>query len=957
MLRFFVLLLMMVSFLYGAQKQKVIHIKHLQDGSMLVRVALNYANPRELSRRLRGSDGIMDIHLPIPGNWKVLSAQGYLSYSPSVLLLKDHSSGVITFNNVNIKQFKLFKYMNVGVKFKINPKYIKDYNDLRIEIIQHYTDKCENNSNSQLWTDINLVDSYIEYHIIKTPIPEEIQSLTTHMIDSKQYELEPLNYVVSKNPNDEELRYYALLTGAAANAIKYRMAPISVSHQIDLKKHNILITTKKEAKKELSILRYKYLFEYDPLFALKFNNEKYEPITAQNIEVQPSQFGLKITKKNALAFKSVYFNKGKIAISHLPIEDKKSVTVSFWFKSDDTTQNAILFGFENYALVLDKNKIGFQTNQRDLYGARVRNIGKKWHHIVAVFDAHNIHRNSIYLDGKRLILKQLKKRTIASTFSSFAFIGGRLIDDLRNFKGYIDQFYFFDEKLPSLFIKKMYKLAKKYKKQNYDESLFIGEKILYDVNVLRNPYLPQKAILVIAPKEKKDIENVLYGLYKKDLSFYFRQGLNITQTKIPPKAKAYSAKNYIPVDTKIYFSDLGYKTQVLKGWYPPSIAIKFNVYPDHHFGDKERIKTYLNYVFPSTVNEDSVANMFLNGKFAQQIKIMDAVSSESLSLKTGGLFDTKHQQKLPAFLLDKGHNTLKFEFSLVPKSSGYCSVTNSENLLVMIMDDSYFILPQSKRWIEMPYMQYIHSSAYPYSIYPDLQDTQLVLANNDTQTIASAMNFVFFLAQEIQGFPFYINITQNPKHIQKEKQLIFFGTISDSLLQKISQNGPIPFSKSKIEKAYPFVHRFVTQKSIVDDDRLKKYRFLMKVKETNELDTNLLVEMFQSPYDDEKTVLMFVAQTPQLLNKSVKSLLAFENRHFFNGDALIYNADMEEGVSFDIKKKYVLSSMNWLDTMSLLIGMDPWFYLSFLVITLIMIGWIAKVLLKDFKKRIHKHVE
>ena len=959
MIKIAMIVAFITSFLFGVQPQKEnpLTVLHLKDGTMLVRVALNYANPREHSRRLRGSNGMLSVHLPVPGNWKVLNVSGYISYTPSILLLKDNSSGVISFNNINIKQFKLFDNMDTGVKFKIKSKYIKDYNELRIEMIQHYAKRFENNTNSQLWTDVSLSESYIEYHIAKTAIPEELSSLTTHMMDSKQYELEPLNYVISKHPSDEELRHYALITGGAANAIKYRMTPISVSHTLALKKQNIVITTKAEAKKKLKPLNYKYFFSHDPLLSLKFNDENFELISTQKISFQTSEEGLHIVKKNALSGKSLYMDgKGKLALSNLHIEKSNEVSVAFWFRPSSMKQRSILFGFEKFRLVLDKKRLGFSTSSNDIYGSKVKDLSNKWHHIVAVFNKTNLRGSRIFIDGKSLALRQLKGRSRVGSFSDFAFIGGRLEDHKKNYKGMLDQFYFFNKPLSAKFAYQLYSLASRYKKHSYDEALFISEKISHDINLLRNPSAPEKAILVIAPKTKEEIEGVIYGLYKQDLSFYFRSGLDVKSVEIPNKAPAYSAKDYIPVDTKIYLSDLGYKTQVLKGWYPPSISIDFKVYPDHHFSDKDKIDAYLNYVFPTTVSDDSVANIFLNKKFAKQIQIMEQVKSDSLSAKVGGLLEDSNKKQLPAFLLDKGHNTLRFDFSLVPKMNGY-SISNSENLLVMIMDNSYFILPKSKRWIEMPYMQYIHTSAYPYSIYPDLQDTQLILANDDAKTIASAMNFMFFISQEIQSYPYYVSITKDVNKIEKNKHLVFFGTIFDKSLQDFSKNAPVTFSQTLMDKPYPFIKRFIKHESITNEDRLIKYRFVSKMKETNQLDQNLLVEMFRSPYNEDKTALMFVAQSPHHLNYGLKSLLAFENRHLLDGDTLLYNPVAEAGVTFDIAPKYVLTSMNIIDRVSLLLNANPLFYVGSLIFFLVVVSWFVRGLLLDFKRRKHKYVE
>ena len=951
-MRLLLLFILTTTFLFAikTEKPQTIKIKELKDGTLLVKIALNYENPIEMSRRIRGVDGIYNVALPIPGSWKVLSAKGYISYSPSILLQKEHSAGVINFNNMIVKQFKLFKYRETGVKFSIDPSYIKEYNQLRIEMIQHYTDKYEDGASSQLWTDINLVKSYIEFHVEKIAIPEEIHSLTTHMLDGKQYKIEPINYVISKNPTDEELHNYALITGATANSIQYRMAPISVSNSLKIKEHNIVISTKKAIKKKLSPLKSYFLFQDEPIYSLHFNNKNLKPLINSEITLSHSKTGVAIQKKGSFHGKSLTLHQGKLTLHKLPLKKNDAVTISLWMKSNTTKQSATLFGFDNYKLVLNKRYIGFSTDNKNLYGTKFK-PNNRWHHILATFHRKDIRKNIIYIDGKKVKLRKISGRRIKKLppFSSSATIG--------KYNGSIDQLYIFDKALSSKTINKLYKLAKQNRKKSYSEALFISEKILYDINILRNPISPNKVILLVAPDDLNQIDQVIYGFYKKDLSLYFRQGLNIRSVEIPPKAKAYSAKDYIPVQTDISFKELGYETTVLRGWYPPSISIDFKVYPDHYFNSKDRIKAHLNYVFPITVNPDSVSNIFINGKFAKQIDIMQASKKSFLSSTTEGFLNKEDTKELPVYLLDKGHNKIKFEFSLVPNKKNILRIHNTQNLLVMIMDNSYFSLPASTRWIEMPYMEYVPSSGYPYSIYPDLQDTQIILTDTDNDTISASMNFIYFLSQEIGGHPYYLNITQNIEDADKNRQLVLFGSSHDIKMQEFSNYAPISFDALDIDKPYPFIKRFIDKKSLGDDTRLKKYKYISKMKETNQLDENLLVQMFQSPYNDEKTVLMFVGEKPEYLNKGVKSILSYKNRHYIEGDTLIYNPTVENGTSFNINDKYILTNMNFIDRISLQLGMNPLLYISVLIIFIFLLAWFIRRLLLNLKKKNHPYVE
>ncbi len=962
-MRFVVLFLLLVSIVFGAKKDiaSAVHVKELPDGTSIIKIALNYEKPWVITKKIRGTNSVEGINFPVPGNWEILSVDGYISYEPSITLDKDTSSGVISLNDVVLKQFKVFENSKTGVKFKVNTNLFKQYNWFKIQMYQHLVknkEKCEDKISQDIWTEINLAESYLEFHIQKKPIPEEIYSLTTHMIDTKQYEIEPINFVVSKNITNKELRHYALLSGAISNALPFRIAPISVSEDIDFTKHNVIVTTHKEAKQRLESLSNYFFFDHDPLYALNFDHKQAFLWSKKETKRIFLNHGVAIDKKGSFFNESLFFNGGKQQLSNLGLESEPELTFSFWFNNKDRKKRSILLSFNSYSLVVDKRNIGFSAKDGSLYGSKLK-LSRGWHHIVAKMSSSNLKDNELYVDGKALHLKKVYGRRInmMPSFSDTLVLGGREIDDKFLFRGVIDQFYIFTQKLEPSFIREFYKRSKQYKSYAYNESLFLSEKITHDINVIRNPVHQDKAILVIAPQTKAQIDTIVYGLNKRDLAFYKRQGLNIDSVEIPKPAQAYSSPRYIPVDTEITFKDLGYKTKVIKGIYPPPLDIKFKVYPDHFFGSKKRINLHLNYSFPTVLNKDSVANIYLNDKFAKQINILKAADTNSFALNMGGLLDFGEDKTISAYLINKGKNNLHFEFSLVPLKKGGCAVYNVENLLVMISDNSYFSLPESQRWIEMPYMKYVNTAAYPYSIYPDLQDTQLVLTDTKPDTIAAAMNFVFYLAHEIESFPYYIDVVKDLNKVQEDKQLVLFGTIYDKGLQLFSEQANISFHGNTMTKEYPFIKKLVERKEMGDEESLEKYKFVTKMKETNQLDNNLLVQMFQSPFNDEKTVLMFAAQTPKNLNVALKSLLSYSNRHFLEGDTLIYNPADEQGVSFDIADKYILSSMNILDRISLEISLNPLFYLSILVIIVLGLTWFLRNLLLDFKKSKHPHVE
>lgn len=958
-MKLILLILMTFLSLYGKNvKQDPIERIDLADGSTVLRVHFNYLNSYDNTERVRGIDGFYNITFPLPNKWEIIEASGYIKYTPSILLLKELSSAVVSFNDVVVTQFRIFDNELSGIKFNIDQSLFYENNSLKFEAIQHYTYQCEDGAHSSLWSDIDLAHSYIELHVRPRPIKEIVSSIKSDVFDHKQYAVTPLNFVMNKK-DDESLKNFALFSAVASTNLKYRLEQITVSDSLDLKNHNLIISSKENARAMLSGLSDEYISDEKPSLSMFFNSQSCNAWlnTSKFATVMPDK-DVKIVKEGALFGKSLFLDNNKVSLSNLKIKDKDAVTVAFWFNPTDS-KRSILFGFETYSLMLFDNYIGFNSANKDLYGAEYKFKENDWYHITATFHNGEIDKNTILVNGNTLSLKQISGQFVSDNakITTTAYIGNSPSSYKMRFTGFIDQFYMFDHAINTLSANKLYRYSVNHKKNRATESLYIDDKLAHDINVIQNPYQVDKAIIILAPEQESKQRELVYALYKEDIEKYKRQGLDIESVTIPEPAPAYSAKGFVPLNEKVYFKELGYKTTLLKGWYPPKISMKFKVYPDNYFDAKDMIDTNIHYVLPTVVHEDSVVNIYMNDIFADQIDIMKTAYESRISIAANKLFNFDREKDMPAYLIGKGFNELRLDFSLVPLKKSACEVYNTENLVASVLDDSYFILPEAKKWVELPYMQYITSAQYPYSVFPDLQDTVIYLANNKNATISSAMNFIFVLTQELDSYPNYLKITSTLTDEDKNKNIIVFGTIYDEKLQELSVNAPIVFDKELMRKDYPYINRFVEHQSILNKDRLKKYKFISSMQETNLVDSSIVMQMLRSPYNDDKTLLMFAANTPTCLDDGVNSIFKYENRNNIMGDTVIYDYEDEEGVAYNIKDKYIISDFNWLYTLALMIGANPVTYMIVFILLLIIFVWIVKILLRKFKEEHHSDAE
>ncbi|MDQ7046276.1 MAG: cellulose biosynthesis cyclic di-GMP-binding regulatory protein BcsB [Sulfurovum sp.] len=623
-----------------------------------------------------------------------------------------------------------------------------------------------------------------------------------------------MNYVIN-NTDDTVLKNYSLFTAVASTHLKYKIERIAVSSDISKTMHNIIIAPKKEARKVLKALDGYYLFDQKPSYALHFNSESCNKST--------DNFSLKKDENSSSSY--AHFNGGFIKIPKNSTVEKN--TIAMWIRSDIQEGEKFLFGTKDYALMLSESSIGFSSATDNLFGTNIALEDNKWHYLVATFSKNGLNSNTLFVDGQELQLEQLRGLTteVDTELETYFYIASRSNDDTQAFHGDINHLYHFNNLLTNSFAQKLYRTASLHRKKRMSGTLFIDEKISHDINIIQNPFHIENAIVVIAPKNADKIEQCITALYKTDLILYKQIGLDINKSTIPPPAQPYTAKRFLPLDQKIYFKELGYSTTLLKGQYPSKVVLDFKVYPDNFFDSSDQMKLSLHTVFPTVVRDDSVVNIYLNQKFAKQIDIVRSAEESESKIDIENLFDWDSLMDMPAYLVGQGYNRLSIDFSLIPKKENFCEVFNTENLVATLLDDSYLILPKAERWIELPYLQLIPNSSYPYSIYPDLQETTILLTNKSLSTIAASMNFIFYLTQQIDSYPYYLNITNKVNSKTKVSHIIAFGTVKDKLMQDLSQDAPLVINEDIAGRTYPFIEKFVAYKNILDEERTQKYSF------------------------------------------------------------------------------------------------------------------------------------
>ena len=228
---------------------------------------------------------------------------------------------------------------------------------------------------------------------------------------------------------------------------------------------------------------------------------------------------------------------------------------------------------------------------------------------------------------------------------------------------------------------------------------------------------------------------------------------NLLTYPYPDRAAAVVRKIELPVlpddpgprmvypNQSVPFSRLGLKTASFSGMYGEH-TLQFTLPPDLFAPDNSMVHLKLRFAYGAGLREDSVLNLFLNGRFQAAI---------ALNARDGGYF-RDYDVAIPLTSFKPGSNTLAFRAAMMPLVTGRCLAINLENLRLTLFDDSRLDVPNAARVTSLPDLDLLQRTGFPYTRKPYGADAVFALARADAANAAAAWMFAAKLAQ-VQMLP------------------------------------------------------------------------------------------------------------------------------------------------------------------------------------------------------------
>ena len=214
----------------------------LRDSQLL----FNQVAPPPGSMTLRGTEPTSQIEFGVRSDEVVTRALLTLSYRPSPALIPTLSQLKVYLNDelvglVTVTADQLGKENQT--QLPIDPRFIGDFNRVRLELVGHYANVCENPANSTIWMDIGK-ESKLDLTLQKLPLKNDLSHFPEPFFDARDSRPLQLPMVFSNQPNLVQQRAAGILASWFGSKAQWRGQSFPVLYnQLPKEQHAVVFAT------------------------------------------------------------------------------------------------------------------------------------------------------------------------------------------------------------------------------------------------------------------------------------------------------------------------------------------------------------------------------------------------------------------------------------------------------------------------------------------------------------------------------------------------------------------------------------------------------------------------------------------------------------------------------------------------------------------------------------------
>lgn len=415
----------------------------------------------------------------------------------------------------------------------------------------------------------------------------------------------------------------------------------------------------------------------------------------------------------------------------------------------------------------------------------------------------------------------------------------------------------------------------------------------------------------------------------------------------------YDAPNWVRTDRPVTFGELKTYEQQLQssGLVPDSINVALNLPPDLYLLRANGIDMDLKYRYTMPpIKDSSRMDISLNDQFLQSFNLNSSQDVNKLILRLPvlqGLLDGQNQVTIPALRLG-AMNQLRFDFQYMNPMPGgnidNCITFQPVQNHVVIGDDSTIDFSKYYHFLAMPDLRVFANAGFPYTRMADLSQTLIVVPKTpDAGQVETLLQAVGGIGAQSGLAAINLQMTDDGNQIKgKDADLMLIGAIPPSLKDDSKINLLVEATKSWVKT--PMRHYDLA--SIYPDDDARTPHTRTDITSSGPM---AAIIGFQSPYNDQRSVIALMADSPRGNELLTNALNDSGKRAAMFGSVAVIR---ESGVnSLRVGDIYYVGHLPWFERIWFALSSHPILLAILAAVSIVLLAWVLWRMLRILSRR------
>ncbi|UCD81655.1 MAG: cellulose biosynthesis cyclic di-GMP-binding regulatory protein BcsB [Desulfobacterales bacterium] len=469
---------------------------------------------------------------------------------------------------------------------------------------------------------------------------------------------------------------------------------------------------------------------------------------------------------------------------------------------------------------------------------------------------------------------------------------------------------------------------------------------------------PAHALILLSGSTSEELTRAVEAFAAQSYPFPDSAATTVTSLTLPA-VERYMVQSGLTPGKTYELDSLGMATTVFRGISSPAAGVDLRLPSDLYLTPERFASISLHMAYDAAMRSDSVLNIRLNAKF---------IAGVPLDNSRGDYFKSyKIDIPLSSFL--PGTNRLYFEAEMTPLHTDKCTLIQSENLRLIIYEDSTVSIPDVPHWIKMPRVEVFFQDAFPFGSWPDLRETTVLMTEETFVTAGAAVNAIALAAQKIGYPPFSLKCDFKYDKLAPDTDVLAVGplkTIPDEIGSRAPLTGidPARVTMSAMQRPTPLRSRPFDFRTLSFGDgpappqnRSERQHFSPIQGQYSGIlgpDRAVLMQL-QHPGKTDRTVMVLTATTAVEIDKASRAIWEPAVQSTITGDLALLDLSVPENAatSLQVGPSYYLGSPGPAAGLQNLLNTHP---LISLAVLLVLLALLCLIILRWLRKRKKKRL-